>query len=43
VSFTADQEAWQLTVDDSGIAIRSQGNSRDNGLTIARQLVLRLG
>jgi two-component sensor histidine kinase len=43
VSFTADQEAWQLTVDDSGIAIRSQGNSRDNGLTIARQLVLRIG
>jgi hypothetical protein len=42
VSFTADQEAWQLTVDDSGVATRSHGNPRDNGLTIARQLVVRI-
>jgi two-component sensor histidine kinase len=43
VSFTADQEAWQLTVDDSGIAVRSHGDPRDDGLRIARQLVLGLG
>ena len=43
VSFTAAQEAWQLTVDDSGIAVRSHGDRRDDGPTIARQLVLRLG
>ena len=43
VSFTADQEAWQLTVDDSGIAVRSDGDPRDNGLTIARLFVVRLG
>ena len=43
VSFTARQEAWQLTVEDSGIAMRARGSRRDNGLTIARLLVLRLG
>ena len=43
VSFTAGQEAWQLTVDHSGIAVRSHGDPRDVNLTIARQLVLRLG
>jgi two-component sensor histidine kinase len=43
VSFTADQEAWLLTVEDSGIAMRARGSRRDNGLTIARLLVLRLG
>ena len=43
VSFTAAQEAWQLTVDDSGIAVRSHGDRRDDGQTITRQLVLRLG
>jgi two-component sensor histidine kinase len=43
VSFTADQEAWQLTVDDSGIAVRSDGDPRDNGLAIARLFVVRLG
>jgi hypothetical protein len=42
VSFTAAQETWQLTVDDSGIAVRS-GDRRDDGPTITRQLVLRLG
>ena len=43
VSFRADQEAWQLTVDDSGIAVRSDGDPRDNGLAIARLFVVRLG
>ena len=43
VSFTAGQEAWQLTVDDSGIAVRSHGDPRDGNLTIARQLVLQVG
>ena len=43
VSFTAGQEAWQLTVDDSGIAVRSHGGPRDDKLTIARQLVLQVG
>jgi two-component system, chemotaxis family, sensor kinase Cph1 len=43
VSFTARQEAWQLTVEDSGIAMRARGSRRDNGLTIARLLVVRLG
>jgi two-component sensor histidine kinase len=43
VSFTARQEGWQLTVDDSGNAIRSPGDPRDLNLAIARQLVLRLG
>ena len=43
VSFTAGQEAWQLTVDDSGIAVRSPGDPRDLNLTIARQLVLQIG
>jgi two-component system, sensor histidine kinase PdtaS len=43
VSFTAGQEAWQLTVDDSGIAVRSHGDPRDHNLTIARQRVLQLG
>jgi two-component sensor histidine kinase len=43
VSFTADQEAWLLTVEDSGIAMRARGSRRDSGLTIARLLVLRLG
>jgi two-component sensor histidine kinase len=43
VSFTAGQEAWLLTVEDSGIAVRSHGDPRDNGLTIARLFVVRLG
>lgn len=43
VSFTAGQEAWQLTFDDSGIAVRSHGDPRDLNLTIARQLVLQAG
>ena len=43
VSFTAGQEAWQLTVDDSGMPARTRGDPRDDGLTLARQLVLRLG
>ena len=43
VSFTAGQEAWQLTVDDSGIAVHSHGDPRDHNLTIARQRVLQLG
>lgn len=43
VSFTARQEAWQLTVDDSGIAVRSHGDPRDVNLAIARQLVLQVG
>ena len=30
VSFTTTQEAWQLTVDDSGITIRSHGSLRDD-------------
>jgi two-component sensor histidine kinase len=43
VSFTADQEAYLLTVEDSGIAMRARGSRRDNGLTIARLLVVGLG
>jgi two-component sensor histidine kinase len=43
VSFAAGQEAWQLTVEDSDIAMRARGSRRDNGLTIARLLVARLG
>jgi two-component sensor histidine kinase len=43
VSFTAGQEAWQLTVDDSGIAVRSHDDPRDDNLTVARQLVLQVG
>jgi two-component sensor histidine kinase len=42
VSFAAGQEAWQLTVDDSGVAAHSQGDPRDHNLTIARQRVLQL-
>jgi hypothetical protein len=30
-------------VEDSGIAMRARGSRRDNGLTIARLLVVRLG
>ena len=40
VSFTAGQEAWLLTVEDSGIAMRARDSRRDNGLTIARLLVV---
>ena len=43
VSFTVGQEAWQLTVDDSGTPVRTHGDPRDDGLTLARQLALRLG
>lgn len=43
VSFAAGQEAWQLIVEDSGIAIRAGGSRRDNGLMVAQLLVLRLG
>jgi two-component sensor histidine kinase len=40
VSFTAGPETWQLSVEDSGIAMRAD-DRRDHGLTIARLLVLR--
>ncbi len=40
VSFTAAPEAWQLVVEDSGIATPAD-DKRDNGLTIARLLLLR--
>ena len=43
VSFAAGQEAWLLTVEDSGIAMRARASRRENGLTIARLLVARLG
>jgi glucose-6-phosphate-specific signal transduction histidine kinase len=43
VSFAAAQEAWLLTVEDSGIAMRARASRRDNGLTIARLLVVGLG
>jgi two-component sensor histidine kinase len=42
VSFTAHPEAWELAVEDRGIALRPHGDRRDNGLLIARLLVLRL-
>jgi two-component system, sensor histidine kinase PdtaS len=43
VSFTAGQEAWQLTVNDSGMPVRTHGDPRADGLTLARRLVSRLG
>ena len=42
VSFTARPEAWELAVEDRGIALRPYGDRRDHGLMIARLLVLRL-
>jgi two-component sensor histidine kinase len=42
VSFTVHPEAWELAVEDRGIALRPHGDRRDNGLMIARLLVLRL-
>lgn len=42
VSFTARPEAWELAVEDGGIALRPQGDRRENGLMIARLLVLRI-
>ncbi|MCG6870288.1 MAG: hypothetical protein LJE91_16615 [Gammaproteobacteria bacterium] len=42
VCFTAAPEAWQLVVEDSGNTM-SADDRRDNGLTLARLLVLRLG
>ena len=42
VSFTARPDAWELVVEDSGIALRTHGDRRDNGLMIARLLVLQL-
>ena len=39
VSFAAAQEAWLLTVEDSGIAMRARASRRDNGLMIARPLI----
>jgi two-component sensor histidine kinase len=42
VSFTARPEAWQLAVEDGGIALRPHSDRRENGLMIARLLVLRL-
>ena len=42
VSFTARPEAWELGVEDRGIPLRPHGDRRDNGLMIARLLVLRL-
>lgn len=38
-SFTVDNEAWTLTIDDSGIPIQSPADRRCGGLTIARQAV----
>ena len=43
VSFNATQEAWQLTVDDSGIAVRADGDPRDVNLTIALQIIRQVG
>ncbi len=43
LSFTAGQEAWQLTVDDSGMPVRTHHDPRDDGLTLVRQLAARLG
>ena len=43
VSFAAGQEAWLLTVEDGGIAMRAPDSRRQNGLTIARLLVVRVG
>jgi two-component sensor histidine kinase len=43
VSFAAGQEAWLLTVEDRGIAMRARDSRCENGLTIARLLVVRLG
>ena len=43
VSFADRPAAWELAVEDSGIAPQANGDRRDNGLTIARLLVLRLG
>jgi two-component system, sensor histidine kinase PdtaS len=42
VSFTAHPEAWELAVQDKGIPLRSYGDRRDNGLMIARLLLLQL-
>jgi two-component sensor histidine kinase len=42
VSFTVHPEAWKLGVEDRGIALQPHGDRRDNGLMIARLLVLRL-
>jgi two-component sensor histidine kinase len=42
VSFTTGPEAWQLAVEDSGIAMPADDRRCDNGLTIARLLILRL-
>jgi hypothetical protein len=40
-SFTVDDEAWALTIDESGIPIQSPADPRCDGLTIARQAILR--
>lgn len=42
VSFTARPEAWELAIEDRGIALRPQGDGCDNGLIVARLLILRL-
>ena len=42
VTFTVYPEAWELGVEDGGIPLRPHGDRRDNGLMIARLLVLRL-
>jgi two-component sensor histidine kinase len=42
VTFTLHPEGWELGVEDRGIALRPHGDRRDNGLMIARLLVLRL-
>ena len=42
VTFKVYPEAWELGVEDGGIALRPHGDRRDNGLMIARLLVLRL-
>jgi two-component sensor histidine kinase len=36
VSFAAGQEAWLLTVEDSGIAMRARAGRRENGLLVVR-------
>jgi two-component sensor histidine kinase len=43
VSFTAGPKGWQLTVEDSGVAVQAEDKRRDNGLIIVRLLISRLG
>lgn len=41
VSFTIDQDAWMLTISDSGLPMESFAEQRCDSLSIARMLVLR--